>query len=88
MPLLSRVLPSDVCHIYKKGSSIRVDTTLIEFSDLKWQRGNISIIYDGDLLAENSFLVLDNENMAYQRMKYEVQYVSNSHIFTTNLVIF
>ncbi|PIK46616.1 Ankyrin repeat domain-containing protein 13C-A [Apostichopus japonicus] len=71
VPLLSRVLPSDVCHIYKKGSSIRVDTTLIEFSDLKWQRGNISIIYDGDLLAENSFLVLDNENMAYQRMKYE-----------------
>lgn len=71
VPLLSRVLPSDVCHIYKKGSSIRVDTTLIEFSDLKWQRGNISIIYDGDLLADHSFLVLDNENMAYQRMKYE-----------------
>lgn len=49
-----------------------MDTTLIEFSDLKWQRGNISIIYDGDLLADHSFLVLDNENMAYQRMKYEV----------------
>lgn len=71
VPLLSRVLPSDVCHIYKRGSAIRVDTTLIEFSDLKWQRGNISIIYDGDLLADHSFLVLDNDNMVYQRMKYE-----------------
>ncbi|EYB94865.1 hypothetical protein Y032_0166g63 [Ancylostoma ceylanicum] len=31
IPLLSRMLPSDVCQIYKKGTQLRMDTTLADF---------------------------------------------------------
>ncbi|KXJ81985.1 hypothetical protein RP20_CCG016120 [Aedes albopictus] len=33
----------DVCKIYKTGCLIRLDTTLIDFSDL-WEQGNIFFI--------------------------------------------
>ncbi|RCN38361.1 hypothetical protein ANCCAN_15720 [Ancylostoma caninum] len=32
IPLLSRMLPSDVCQIYKKGTQLRMDTTLADFN--------------------------------------------------------
>ncbi|CAI5442663.1 unnamed protein product [Caenorhabditis angaria] len=35
IPLLSRILPSDVCLIYKKGHQFRMDTTLADFSE-RW----------------------------------------------------
>lgn len=28
--------------------SIRLDSTLIDFADMKWQRGDISIIFNGE----------------------------------------
>jgi hypothetical protein len=48
IPLISRILPSDICKIYKKGCSIRLDTTLVDFSDMRWERGDISFIFRGD----------------------------------------
>lgn len=47
IPLVSRILPSDVCKIYKKGSNIRVDTTLVDFNDMKWERGDVSVLFRG-----------------------------------------
>ena len=47
IPLLSRILPSDVCKIYKKGASIRLDTTLVDFNDMKWERGDVSFLFTG-----------------------------------------
>lgn len=48
VPLVSRILPSDVCKIHKSGCSIRLDTTLVDFSDMRWERGDISFIFRGD----------------------------------------
>lgn len=41
VPLVSRVLPSDICKIHKSGASIRMDTTLVDFNDMRWERGDI-----------------------------------------------
>ncbi|XP_071201022.1 ankyrin repeat domain-containing protein 13C-like isoform X5 [Salvelinus alpinus] len=71
VPLLSRILPSDVCKIYKQGINIRLDTTLIDFTDMKCQRGDLSFIFNGDAIPSESFAVLDNEQKVYQRIHHE-----------------
>uniref|UniRef100_A0A8C7MZ62 Ankyrin repeat domain-containing protein 13C-like n=1 Tax=Oncorhynchus kisutch TaxID=8019 RepID=A0A8C7MZ62_ONCKI len=71
LPLLSRILPSDNCKIYKQGINIRLDTTLIDFSDMKCQRGDLSFIFNGDAPPSKSFYVLDNEQKVYQRIHHE-----------------
>uniref|UniRef100_A0A3Q3NCS5 Ankyrin repeat domain 13C n=1 Tax=Labrus bergylta TaxID=56723 RepID=A0A3Q3NCS5_9LABR len=72
VPLLSRILPSDACKIYKQGINIRLDTTLIDFSDMKCQRGDLSFIFNGNAIPSESFVVLDNEQKVYQRIHHEV----------------
>uniref|UniRef100_F6XNE1 Ankyrin repeat domain-containing protein 13C n=1 Tax=Monodelphis domestica TaxID=13616 RepID=F6XNE1_MONDO len=71
VPLLSRMLPSDACKIYKQGINIRLDTTLIDFTDLKCQRGDLSFIFTGDSPPSQSFVVLDNEQKVYQKIHHE-----------------
>lgn len=48
VPLVSRMSPSDTYKVYKKGSSVRIDTTLLGFDHTKWQRGNRSYIFQGE----------------------------------------
>uniref|UniRef100_A0A8C8IBS1 Ankyrin repeat domain-containing protein n=1 Tax=Oncorhynchus tshawytscha TaxID=74940 RepID=A0A8C8IBS1_ONCTS len=71
VPLLSRILPSDNCKIYKQGINIRLDTTLVDFTDMKCQRGDLSFIFNGDAPPAKSFYVLDNEQKVYQRIHHE-----------------
>ncbi|KAF7283652.1 hypothetical protein GWI33_023288 [Rhynchophorus ferrugineus] len=68
---VSRILPSDVCKIYKSGASIRLDTTLVDFSDMRWERGDISFIFNGDAKPNESLTVLDNNSKVYQQVRYE-----------------
>ncbi|KAL4656058.1 ankyrin repeat domain-containing protein 13C-A-like [Arapaima gigas] len=71
LPLLSRILPSDTCKIYKQGINIRLDTTLIDFTDMKCQRGDLSFIFNGNAAPCESFVVLDNEQKVYQWIHHE-----------------
>ncbi|XP_039286008.1 ankyrin repeat domain-containing protein 13C isoform X2 [Nilaparvata lugens] len=71
VPLVSRILPSDICRIHKKGSSIRLDTTLVDFNDMRWERGDISFLFNGDVKPSQSLTVLDNRASLYQRVRYE-----------------
>ncbi|XP_053205259.1 ankyrin repeat domain-containing protein 13C-like [Panonychus citri] len=71
VPLVSRYLPSDVCTIQKKGCNIRLDTTLVDFSDMKWERGDISFVFMGDAKPSQSLTVMDNKMKVYQRLRYE-----------------
>lgn len=73
VPLVSRILPSDICKIYKTGANIRLDTTLVDFSDMRWERGDISFIFNGNALPNQSLTVLDNILKVYQKVKYEVR---------------
>eukprot|EP00045_Choanoeca_perplexa_P010410 m.105021 g.105021 ORF g.105021 m.105021 type:complete len:613 (+) comp15269_c0_seq1:157-1995(+) len=45
VPLVSGMCPSDVCHIWKKGNSVRFDMTLLGFENMRWVRGNRSVIF-------------------------------------------
>jgi hypothetical protein len=71
VPLVSRILPSDICKIYKSGANIRLDTTLVDFSDMRWERGDISFIFNGKAEPNESLTVLDNIMKVYQRVRYE-----------------
>lgn len=39
--------PSDTYKVYKQGSNVRIDTTLLGFDHANWQRGNRSYIFKG-----------------------------------------
>ncbi|CAF98475.1 unnamed protein product, partial [Tetraodon nigroviridis] len=52
-------------------SPFRLDTTLIDFTDMKCQRGDLSFIFNGDAPPSQSFVVLDNEAKVYQRIHHE-----------------
>lgn len=39
--------PSDTYKVYKQGSNVRIDTTLLGFDHANWQRGNLSFVFKG-----------------------------------------
>lgn len=62
VPGLSRLLPNDAWYVSKRGSSLRLDSTLLGMNGLKWERGSISLILWGsDRPRPGATFVLDNE---------------------------
>ena len=53
VPIVSSFCPSDTYKIYKSGSKVRIDTTLIGFENNSWQRGNRSFIFKAEGLLTN-----------------------------------
>ncbi len=45
VPLIAKACPSDVYKVYKSGSNVRIDTTLVGFNGTTWERGNKSFIF-------------------------------------------
>ena len=68
IPFVSGLLPKDTMTIRKRGSSIRMDSTLLGMSGLTWQRGDVSQIVTFQAGAGEGgegggrFLLLDNED--------------------------
>lgn len=40
--------PSDTYRVFKQGSKVRIDSTLMGFEELKWLRGNSSLIFQAN----------------------------------------
>lgn len=49
-----------------------MDTTLLDFSDMRWERGDISFVFDGEAKPSHSLTVLDNRGRSFQKIRYEV----------------
>ena len=60
LPFVSRVLPSDVCQIYRKGKRVRMNSTLEDFADRHWVRGDLSYILDFEGDGDANVYLLDN----------------------------
>ncbi|XP_014276141.1 ankyrin repeat domain-containing protein 13D isoform X2 [Halyomorpha halys] len=70
VPLVSSMCPSDTYKVYKQGSKVRIDTTLLGFDQHKWQRGNTSFIFQGTN-DEATIMEIDHENkqVFFEEMK-------------------
>ena len=57
--------------IWKKGTSVRVDTTLKGFDKLQWVRGNISFIYHAVADNVGDLYILDHDKKIFEQVKSE-----------------
>lgn len=62
-PVFSSVAPSDTYKIYKQGSNLRLDMTLLGLQKFNLIKGNITMLYKGRNSGENEgdLLVIDNK---------------------------
>ncbi|EGT35741.1 hypothetical protein CAEBREN_28047 [Caenorhabditis brenneri] len=61
VPFLSQACPSDCHKVYKKGSNVRIDTTLVSFEGANWIRGNQSYMFRLSDQGFAEFIVLDHD---------------------------
>lgn len=65
IPLISKACPSDVYKIYKSGSNVRIDTTLIGFDGSSWERGNRSYIFQANNRGTATIIEIDHIQRTY-----------------------
>mmetsp|Transcript_35311 Transcript_35311/g.57123 ORF Transcript_35311/g.57123 Transcript_35311/m.57123 type:complete len:745 (-) Transcript_35311:658-2892(-) len=74
LPFINAIAPSDVYRIWKRGSSLRIDTTLVGFDNLRAIRGDASMIFTGaDTETPGNVYILDREDKtvidAFERLR-------------------
>lgn len=78
MPLISRWCPNDTYKIYKSGSKIRIDTTLVGFGNPpNWKRGNTSYIFSG---FEDGAVFMEVDHVAKQIIKKTMKVITQDEI--------
>lgn len=81
IPLVSRLLPSDTYIISKRGTSLRIDSTLLAMNGLTWQRGSISLLLWGaDMPKPGAMYVMDNEEKTVADARMAFTHPQDVHI--------
>lgn len=62
------ICPNDCYKIWKRDSRIRIDTSLIGFDKLRWQRGNVSFLFEIGAEA-TSFYLIDHDRRIWEHVK-------------------
>ncbi|XP_042903264.1 ankyrin repeat domain-containing protein 13D [Parasteatoda tepidariorum] len=73
VPLVSRMCPSDTYKVYKSGSNVRIDTTLLGFDQSNWQRGSRSYVFKGQ---EDSATMMEIDHESGQVYVEQMRVVS------------
>ena len=69
IPFVKNITPSDTYKIYKQGSKIRLDMTLVGFRKLKCIRGNLSVLFKGrGQENEGELFVVDHDAKSVQNI--------------------
>lgn len=70
LPVFSSVAPSDTYKIYKKGSNLRLDMSLLGLQKSNLIKGNISVVYKGrgSKDSEGELLYIDNKMQTVQNI--------------------
>ena len=74
IPFVKKLTPSDTYKIYKKGSNLRMDMTLLGWEKLKLLRGNVSILLQGRGSGkhEGQLLKVDNVQRTVSNLLTEI----------------
>ncbi|XP_078410521.1 ankyrin repeat domain-containing protein 13A isoform X1 [Cetorhinus maximus] len=71
IPLVSKMCPNDVYRVWKSGANLRVDTTLLNFENMKWERGRRSYIFKGKADSAE-FIEVDHDNQVIDREHFSL----------------
>jgi len=69
IPLVSKLAPHDVCRIWKSGSSLRLDMTLVGWKKLHSKRRNLSILFLAQGTGHDLLLVNHSKAMLVQPLE-------------------
>ena len=58
--------------VFKTYVHFRLDTTLVDFKNKQWERGDVSLLFNGDDQSQMALIMLDNRRNIYQKIRYEV----------------
>ena len=73
LPFVKNITPSDTYKIYKQGSKIRLDMTLVGFRNLKCIRGNLSVLFKGrNQENEGELMVVDHDTKSVSNIFNDV----------------
>lgn len=75
IPFVRNIAPNDTYKIFKEGSKLRLDMTLVGFRQLKCVRGNLSVIFKGrDQQNEGELFVVDHESKSVSNIFNDIAY--------------
>lgn len=69
IPLVSKIAPHDVCRIWKSGSQLRLDMTLVGWKKLRSKRRNVSLVFNTTDHEADLYLINHSKKMVVRPLE-------------------